>query len=50
MITLNLEGRKELADLLSRARAALETPNDITTTDKKYLISDLSVAEDRLRP
>lgn len=33
----------ELVNLLNRAAAALETPDDLTEEDKAYLIEDLVV-------
>lgn len=40
---------KDLADLLSRARAALETPDDLQPNEVDDLIEDLAVAEDEIR-
>ena len=39
---------KDLKDLLSRARAALETPADLSEQDMAELVEDLAVAVDTL--
>lgn len=41
--------RRDLADLISRARAALENPADLNATEVGELIEDLAVAETQLR-
>ncbi len=41
--------RKDLADLLSRARAALENPRDLNDQEVDELVEDLAVAEDEYR-
>lgn len=41
--------RKEVADLLSRAAAALETPADLTEQEKQELVEDLTVMEQGVR-
>lgn len=42
-------GDKDLADVLSRGAAALETPGDLTERDKQDVIEDLRNAEDEVR-
>jgi hypothetical protein len=42
--------RKDLADLLSRARAALENPQDLTELEVDELVEDLAIAERDYRP
>ena len=44
-----LHKRRDFADLQSRARAALETPADLSPADREALVADLAEAEDRLR-
>jgi len=48
MIKFNEEVVTQLADLLLRARNALQMP--ISQAEKDNLILDLALAEDRLRP
>lgn len=42
--------RKDLADLLSRARAAIEDPDALEVLEQAQLEEDLTVAERALRP
>src|SRR3546814_21033981 len=41
--------RRDFACLMSRARAALETPDDLSADDREALIEALAAAEDSLR-
>ncbi len=41
--------RRDFACLMSRARAALETPSDLSAEDREALIEALAAAEDSLR-
>ena len=40
---------RDLANLLSRASACIETPGDLTKAEKKELIEDLQAEEDAIR-
>jgi len=47
---MNITNRFELAALLNRAAAAIETPGDLTPEELKHVAEDLCIEADKLDP